>query len=105
MTDNNQEQTEDELKKQQKILIEKIEKLAQNMEKYNIAEYIQLINNPRRFFWLNFLSGMFRGLGIAVGLTILGALVIYLLQRLVMLNLPVIGDFIAELIKIVQQHL
>ncbi len=96
---------EDELKEQQKYLIRKIEELAQNMEKYNIAEYIQLLNDPKRFFWVNFLGGVIRGFGIAVGLTILGALLIYFLQQLVVLNLPLIGDFIAELVKIVQENL
>lgn len=94
-----------ELKKQQKLLLERIEELAQNMEKYNIAEYIQLLNDPKRFFWLNFLAGIIRGLGIAVGMTILGAILIYFLQQLVVLNLPLIGDFIAEIVKIVQQHM
>ena len=99
------EETTDELKSQQRKLINKIEELAQSMEKFNIAEYLQLINNPKRFFWINFLGGVFRGFGIAVGITILGAMIIYFLQRLVMLNLPLIGDFIAELVRIVQQHL
>ena len=100
--DNNNDK---ELKEQQKLLIEKIEELAQNMEKYNIAEYIEMLNNPKRYFWVNFLAGIIRGLGIAVGMTILGAILIYFLQQLVVLNLPLIGDFIAEIVKIVQQHL
>ena len=94
-----------ELKEQQKLLIEKIEELVQSMEKYNIAEYIQMLNDPKKYFWVNFLAGVIRGLGIAVGMTILGAIVIYFLQQLVVLNLPLIGDFIAEVVKIVQQHL
>jgi hypothetical protein len=36
---------------------------------------------------------------------LLAAVVFYILQRMVVLNLPIIGDFIAELIKIVNQHL
>ncbi|UMZ73283.1 DUF5665 domain-containing protein [Natranaerofaba carboxydovora] len=94
-----------ELKDQQKLLIEKIEELVQSMEKYNIAEYIQLLNDPKKYFWVNFLAGVIRGLGIAVGMTILGAILIYFLQRLVVLNLPLIGDFIAEIVRIVQNHL
>ena len=42
-----------------------------------------------------------RGLGMAVGFTLLGALVIYLLQRLVLLKLPLISDFIAQLVRLV----
>nr|WP_241420958.1 DUF5665 domain-containing protein [Candidatus Contubernalis alkalaceticus] len=86
-------------------LNEKMEKLSQDMERFNLAEYLELLNNPRRYLWLNFAGGLFRGLGIALGATILGALVLYMLQRLVVLNLPVIGDLIAELVRIVQVHL
>ncbi|PKM84044.1 MAG: hypothetical protein CVU88_00175 [Firmicutes bacterium HGW-Firmicutes-13] len=88
-----------------KELIEKIEKLSQDMEKFNLAEYLQLINNPRRFLWINFLSGLFRGLGIALGASFLAAVFLYLIQRMVVLNLPLIGDFIAEIVKIVQNEL
>ncbi len=88
-----------------KCLSERIAELSQQLEKYNLADYINLLNNPRRYMMLNFLGGVFRGLGIALGMTILGALVLYILQRLVVLNLPVIGDFIAELVRIVLTYL
>ena len=105
VSENNEAETREKLKEQQEKLINKLEEFSYNMEKFNIAEYIQLMNNPKRLFWLNFLAGLFRGLGIAVGITVLGALLIYFLRRLVLLNLPVIGDFIAELVRIVQDHL
>lgn len=41
----------------------------------------------------------------AIGFTLLAALVIYLLQRLVVINMPLIGDFIAEIIEIVQNQI
>ncbi len=88
-----------------KELNKKIEKLSQDMERFNLAEYLELLNNPRRFIWINFVGGLFRGLGIALGASILGALVLFMLQRLVVLNLPLIGDFIAELVRIVQTHM
>jgi hypothetical protein len=66
---------------------------------------MNLINNPRRYMMVNFLGGLSRGLGIALGMTILGAFVLYVLQRLVVLKLPVIGDFIAELVRIVLTYI
>ena len=86
-------------------LLTKMEALARDMERFNLAEYMNMLNDPRRFLVINFLAGLARGFGIALGFTILGALFLWTLQRLVVLNLPIIGDFIAELIKIVQQHL
>jgi hypothetical protein len=56
-------------------------------------------------FVLNFISGIGRGFGIAIGFTLLGAVAILVLQRLVLLNLPGIGDFITEIVRIVQGNL
>ncbi|NLL21059.1 MAG: hypothetical protein GX263_04885 [Firmicutes bacterium] len=87
------------------FLLKQIAELSYKIEKFNLAEYMNLINNPRRYMMVNFLGGLFRGFGIALGMTILGAFVLYMLQRLVVLNLPVIGDFIAELVRIVLTYI
>lgn len=86
-------------------LLLKIEELSRDMERFNLAEYMNMLNDPRRFLFINFMGGVARGFGIALGFTLLGALGIWIMQRLVILNLPIIGDFIAELVKIVQRQL
>ena len=86
-------------------LRKKVTDLAINMEKMKLAEYVDLLNNPWRLLWVNFISGIARGLGIAIGFAILGALIIIFLQKLVALNLPVIGGIIADIVEIVQQQL
>lgn len=86
-------------------LKEKVEELSLNLERMKLAEYVELLNNPKRLLFINFVSGLARGLGIAVGFTLLGALVLYILQRLVVLNLPVVSDFIATLVHLVQLQL
>jgi hypothetical protein len=83
----------------------KVEELAYYLERMHLAEYIQLFNRPWRLMWLNFLAGLARGVGIAIGGTILAALLLLILSKLAILNLPVIGDFIAELVKLVQQQM
>ncbi|MGI6711601.1 MAG: DUF5665 domain-containing protein [Bacillota bacterium] len=84
-------------------LEEKIDKLSVYMEKIKLAEYVELLNNPVRLIYINFISGIARGFGIAIGFTLLGAIAFYLLQKLNILNLPLVGDFIAELVKYVQE--
>ncbi len=83
----------------------KVDKLSENIEKSKIGEYVDLMNDKKRLLFINFLIGISRGFGMAVGFTLLGALAIYLLRMLIDLNLPLIGDFIAELVKIVQENL
>lgn len=79
--------------------------LAQQMEKSRISEYTELLHSPFRLIWLNILSGTARGLGIALGFTFFAATIIYVLQVLGALNLPIIGDYIADIVRIVQHQL
>lgn len=88
-----------------RALKEKIEKLSLDIERMKLAEYVELLNKPGRLLFVNFISGVARGLGIAVGFTLLGALVLVVLQRLVVLNLPVVSDFIAKIVRLVQIQL
>ena len=91
--------------KDKKALTGKVEELAFYLERMRLAEYIALFSRPWRLMWLNFLAGLARGVGIAIGGTLLAALLFILLNELAILNLPVIGDFIAELVRIVQGQL
>lgn len=84
---------------------QKLDEIAHDMEKLGITEYVDMLHNPKRLFITNFWAGLFRGFGMAVGFTILAGVVIYLLQEIITLNIPVIGDFIADIIKIVQLQL
>jgi hypothetical protein len=79
--------------------------LAQQMEKSRISEYTELLHSPFRLIWLNIFSGVARGLGIALGFTFFAATIIYVLQVLGALNLPIIGDYIADIVRIVQHQL
>ncbi len=79
----------------------KVDELATAMEKMKLAEYVEYLHNTRRMLLINFMAGLARGLGMAVGFTILGALVVYMLRKIVLLNLPLIGDFIADLVRLV----
>jgi len=88
-----------------KSLKERIEQLSLNLERMKLAEYVELLNRPWRLFYINFMSGLARGLGIAVGFTVLSAVVLIVLQRLMVLNLPGVSSFIAEIVHLVQLQL
>lgn len=83
-------------------LLKAIERLSQRMESMRIAEYLDLMQKPYRILYLNFLAGIAKGLGIAVGATIVFAILIEILSRLIVLNLPVIGDWIVEILRIIE---
>jgi hypothetical protein len=83
----------------------KVADLTMAMEKMDLAEYLALVNRPVRLMYINFIAGIARGFGFAVGFALLGAILVYLLKQIVVLNLPVIGDFIADLVEIVQYQI
>lgn len=89
---------------QSKLLQSKTEELVARMERLNLAEYVEMLRDPKRLFWINLLAGLARGFGMALGFTLLSALVIYFLQYLIRLNLPVISDFIADIIRMVREQ-
>lgn len=80
------------------------EELTRTMEKTRIAEYVQYLDRPGRLLWTNFLIGVARGLGSTIGLAIVIGLLIFFLQKILMLNLPIISDFIADFIHMVQEN-
>ena len=75
------------------------------LERLRLPEYIRYVEDKRRFYRMQLIGGMVRGLGTAIGFTILGAVLVWLLQGLAQRNLPVIGDFLAEIVSLVQRRL
>lgn len=86
-------------------LTRRLEKAAERMEMLHIDAYLRYIRNWRRRFLVDFLSGIVRGIGFSVGFSILGALLIYILRNIALANLPLIGRFLAELVRIVETNL
>jgi hypothetical protein len=101
MTNNGRRMT----KKIYRALFKNVVQLERKLERANLAELMNLLHNPVRLLLLNFLSGLARGFGIAIGITVIASMFLVLLTRLANLNLPIIGRYIADLVKIVQQQL
>lgn len=87
------------------MINKKIDQISLNMEKFKLVDYVYYLENPRKMLFANFVGGLARGFGMAIGFTLLGALSIYLLQKVVRWNLPLIGKFITEIINIVQDNM
>lgn len=88
-----------------KDLESRVNKIALMLEKAKLGDYVVMMSRPKAMIFNNFIAGLARGFGMAIGFTILGALVIYFLRQAVLLNIPIIGNFIAEIVKIVQDKL
>ncbi len=87
------------------MLDERIERIIDAAERMKLAEYVRYQSDRKRRLWDAFLEGVLRGLGFMVGFSMLGALVIYLLQSLALQNLPLIGDYVAKVVMLVESRI
>ena len=92
------------MRKKKKIvkLNDNLDKINYILSKNNVIELVELLGNSKKLIWRNFISGLSKGIGIGIGVTILSAILIYLLQRIVRLNIPVIGEYISDIAQIVE---
>ena len=86
-------------------LLWRLKRQVDRLESMSMEQYMLYITDTRRYLWRNFTAGIARGLGGAVGFTILGAIVAAVLSRLTLENVPLIGGFLAEIVDAVQQNL
>jgi len=91
--------------KNQKEILEKLQDVSERMKKMTIAEHIEMVRSPKRMIIINFIAGLSRGLGFAIGATVLGAIMITVLVRIASSNIPIIAEFVARIIKIVETYM
>ena len=92
-------------REKENLLIRQIDRWIAAMERLRLSDYVRYVDDRSRMFWSNFWGGIARGVGMAVGFTILGALLVLLLQDLARRNLPLIGDALAEIVRVVQRQM
>jgi hypothetical protein len=66
-----------------------------------VREFVKYLRSPWRIMWHNFLAGVFRGLGLIVGLTVVFAVLIWILAGLV--DFPLIGQYFEDLKIMLEQ--
>ena len=85
------------------FLKKQLNNLIQALEQSNLQELIYILGNKKEIIIRNTLAGIFRGIGIGIGVTIVTAILIIILRNLVTLNIPIIGEYIADIVKIVER--
>lgn len=85
--------------------VRQLDRWIASLEQLRLADYIRYVDDRKRLFWSHFWAGVARGMGSAVGFTILGAILVLILQDLARRNLPLIGDALAEIVSVVQRQL
>jgi len=84
---------------------EKLDSINEKLKKIQAIEISYILGNKKEIIKRNLIAGIARGVGIGIGITIISAVIIYFLQRLIRLNIPVVGDYIGDIVSIVQKSL
>lgn len=90
-------------KKKINILNQSIQKLGKILEEGNFVELTYILGNKKEIMVRNLIAGIFRGIGIGIGVTVITAILVILLQKIMTLNIPIIGEYIADIVEIVEK--
>ncbi len=90
-------------KKKINVLNRAIEELNKILQKGNFVELGYLLGNKKELIKRNFFAGIARGVGIGIGVTIITAILVIIMQKIVTLNIPIIGEYIADIVEIVEK--
>lgn len=90
-------------KKKWQQLYQMIDDLNRTMTNNHVIDLAELLGNRKEMLKRNLIAGIFKGIGIGIGVTIITAIIIYILQKIVKLNIPIIGKYISDIIEIVER--
>ena len=88
-----------------KKINEKIDNINEKIEKSKIFEMSYIIGSRKEIIKRNLIAGIAKGVGLGIGITIISAVLVYILQKIIRLNIPILGDYIADIVAIVQRSL
>ena len=101
----NEKEEKKEKKEENKIdiLTKSINYLNKILQEGNFVELSYILGNKKEMFIRNFFAGIGRGIGIGIGVTVITAILVIILQKIVTLNIPIIGEYIADIVEIVKK--
>ena len=90
-------QSESKTKQTEVDKITQLEKVADRLERMRVGDYLNNLNKTSRLIWLNFVSGISRGVGLTIGATLVIAIIFKIITALISLNVPYLSDAMKEL--------
>lgn len=82
-----------------KVSFDMLKRLCDELNRAQLLKYIELVSNPKKLFWLNFLSGLAKGLGLTIGTAIVLTILFKVTRHIISLNIPYITVWVSEWIS------
>ena len=77
-------------------------RLKKILDAAGFSDFVRYLSSPWRIMWINFCAGMFKGLGILIGMTVVVAILVWFLTQLV--DFPLIGQYFAEVLDAIKLY-
>ncbi|MFC3749891.1 DUF5665 domain-containing protein [Paenibacillus sp. GCM10012306] len=91
-----------ELRHEVKRLNTRLDQIANSLERSEIKDILENYSNPKKRIITNLMAGVSRGLGLSLGTFIILGLLGYIASLFI--NVPVIGDYLAEIKKYIDAN-
>jgi hypothetical protein len=77
-------------------------RLKKILDGAGFSDFVRYLRSPWRIMWVNFWAGVFRGLGILLGMTVVVALLVWFLTKMV--DFPLIGQYFEEVLDAIKLY-
>ena len=75
------------------------EMLLERLDNAGLTEYVRLSQKTGKILWLNFLSGIARGLGFSIGASLVLAVLYKILARIISMNIPFLTELLQQVMS------
>ena len=81
--------------------LDKVDLLLSRLDNLGLRQYVRLSQNVPKVLWLNFLSGIARGLGFTIGTAIVLAIIYKVIRTLIGMNIPYLTEMLENLVLLI----
>ena len=85
------------------LLNKRLSRLEERLEKIDITDYVYFSNSTKKRLLSNLLNGIARGVGSAIGVSFVFAILVVVLKWIAGINIPIISDFLLWLVSTVDK--
>ena len=81
--------------------LDRVDALLNRLDNLGLRQYVALSQNLPKILWLNFLSGIARGLGFTIGTAIILAVIYKAIRALIDMNIPYLTAMLEHLVLLI----
>lgn len=89
----------DEAKAETERARKDLERLLRIFDLVGFSDFMEYLASPRKIVFWNLIAGLAKGLGIVIGMTVVVALLVWFLTKMV--DFPLIGEYFEKILNLI----